>query len=164
METRQINLPLDTARRWYEQGGELKEMALGVYTAQELIGHRLPKSWEEYRTMKGDDEEKANAALNFAYVSVREAFTDYHNVKKHIVLMKLHLLRDEYRNGWKPTWDKHCDKWCITFHPWYNTSTCSYRVVYHSDQSFFLSFQTEELAIEFLTNFHDLIEQASDLI
>ena len=159
METRQINLPLDTARRWYEQGGELKEMALGAFDEKELIGYRLPNTWEEYRMLKGDEGEKVNAALNFAYVSVRKAFTDYHDAEKHIALMKLHLLRDEYRNGWLPDWnDKETIKYGIEFTAsrwiiWTNTGTRR-----------FLTFQTQELAQEFLNNFRELIEQAGDLI
>ena len=39
METRYIELSLDTAKRWYEQGGELKEMALGAFDAKELIDY-----------------------------------------------------------------------------------------------------------------------------
>ena len=46
METRYISLSLDTAKRWYEQGGELKDMALGVYTLEEM-GFELPKTFEE---------------------------------------------------------------------------------------------------------------------
>ena len=48
MITRQIELSLDTARRWYEQGGELRELALGAFSKQVLIGGRLPKTWDEF--------------------------------------------------------------------------------------------------------------------
>lgn len=159
METRYIELSLDTAKRWYEQGGELKDMALGAFEEKKLIGYRLPKTWEEYRTIKGDEGEKANAALSFAYTSINSAFADYHDTQKHIALMKLHLLRDEYRNGWLPDWnDKETLKYGIEITAsrwiiWTNTATRR-----------FLSFQTKELAEEFLNNFRELIEQAGDLI
>lgn len=162
METRKIELPLNTARRWYEQGGELKEMALGAFDEKELIGNRLPKSWEEYRTMKGDDGEKANAALNFAYVSVREAFTDYHNVKKHIALMKLHLLRDEYRQGWSPCFGDNSKKYGIKRNMIAGKTWLV--IALHTYYSDFLSFPTYKLTEEFLTNFRELIEEAGDLI
>ena len=158
METRQINLPLDTARRWYEQGGELKEIALGAFDAKELIDYRLPKTWEEYRKMKGDEGEKANAALNFAYTSINSAFLDYHDTQKHIVLMKLHLLRDEYRNGWLPDWKEQSVKHTILIDHDDIVVGKSYVI------SCFLAFQTEELAEEFLNNFRELIEEAGDLI
>ena len=160
MDTRYIEISLDTARRWYEQGGELKDMALGAFDEKELIGNRLPKSWEEYRAMKGDEGEKANAALSFAYTSINGAFPDYHDVEKHIALMKLHLLRDEYRQGWKPDWCDNSDKYKIT------KMRSDYEIVvtFSTCYSSFLSFKTKEVAKEFLTNFRELIEQAGDLI
>ena len=159
METRTIELSLDTARRWYEQAGELKEMALGAFDEKKLIDYRLPKTWEEYRKMKGDEGEKANAALSFAYTSINGAFSDYHDAEKHIALMKLHLLRDEYRNGWKPDWkDRNLGKYVI------ESSEGECYVAKYKHISSFLAFQDEKTANEFLTNFLDLIKEAGDLI
>ena len=159
METRQIELSLDTAKRWYEQGGELKEMALGAFDAKELIDYRLPKTWEEYRKMKGDEGEKANAALNFAYTSINSAFPDYHDAEKHIALMKLHLLRGEYRQGWKPDWKDAGElKYLIL-----KLGNKLDVIEIWTTQSF-LAFQDEKTANEFLTNFLDLIKEAGDLI
>ena len=159
MITRQIELSLDTAKRWYEQGGELKEMALGAFDAKELIDYRLPKTWEEYRKMKGDEGEKANAALNFAYTSINSAFPDYHDAEKHIALMKLHLLRDEYRRGWKPDWINVDESKFVIEMVANELSINNYGITRHS-----LSFQDEKRAEEFLTNFREFIEQAGDLI
>ena len=159
METRQIELSLDTAKRWYEQGGELKEMALGAFDAKELIDYRLPKTWEEYRKMKGDEGEKANAALNFAYTSINSAFPDYHDAEKHIALMKLHLLRDEYRRGWKPDWINVDESKFVIEMVVNELSINNYGITRHS-----LSFQDEKRAEEFLTNFRELIEEAKNLI
>ena len=159
METRQIELSLDTAKRWYEQGGELKEMALGAFDAKELIDYRLPKTWEEYRKMKGDEGVKANAALSFAYTSINSAFPDYHDTQKHIALMKLHLLRDEYRIGWVPEWG-NIDESKFVIEMVENELTVeNYGITRH-----FLAFQDEKRANEFLTNFRELIEEAGDLI
>ena len=159
METRYIELSLDTAKRWYEQGGELKDMALGAYSEQELIDYRLPKTWEEYRKMKGDEGEKANAALNFAYTSINSAFPDYHDAEKHIALMKLHLLRDEYRRGWKPDWINVDESKFVIEMVANELSINNYGITRHS-----LSFQDEKTANEFLTNFRELIKEAGDLI
>lgn len=160
METREIKITLETARRMYEQGGEFREMALGAFSEKELIGGRLPKTWEEFCISKGDEGIRINAALNFAYVSVRKAFTDYHDAEKHIAQMKLHLLRDEYWNGWKPDWEDNNKKYYIGHYD--NSNHC--RVYQESIFPNFLSFQTQELAEEFLNNFRELIEQAGDLI
>ena len=159
METRQIELSLDTAKRWYEQGGELKEMALGAFDAKELIDYRLPKTWEEYRKMKGDEGEKANAALSFAYTSINGAFPDYHDAEKHIALMKLHLLRDEYRQGWVPEWGNIDESKFVIEMAGNELTVENYGITRH-----FLAFQDEKRANEFLTNFRELIEQAEDLI
>ena len=159
METRYIEISLDTARRWYEQGGELKEMALGAFDEKKLIDYRLPKTWEEYRKMKGDEGVKANAALSFAYTSINSAFPDYHDTQKHIALMKLHLLRDEYRIGWVPEWG-NIDESKFVIEMVENELTVeNYGITRH-----FLSFQDKKTANEFLTNFRDLIEEAGDLI
>ena len=159
METRLIEISLDTAKRWYEQGGELKEMALGAFDEKKLIDYRLPKTWEEYRKMKGDEGEKANAALSFAYTSINGAFPDYHDAEKHIALMKLHLLRDEYRRGWKPDWRNVDESKFVIEMVANELSINNYGITRHS-----LSFQDEKRAEEFLTNFRDLIEEAGDLI
>ena len=162
MITRQIELSLDTARRWYEQGGELRELALGAFDAKELIDYRLPKTWEEYRKMKGDEGEKANAALSFAYTSINGAFPDYHDAEKHIALMKLHLLRDEYRQGWKPDWNVSCYKYGIKWDM--SKMKKELMVAWYIYDNSFLSFPTEEIAREFIANFRELIEEAGDLI
>ena len=36
METRNVKITIETAKRWYEQGGEFKEMALSAFTEAEL--------------------------------------------------------------------------------------------------------------------------------
>ena len=160
METRQIELSLDTAKRWYEQGGELKEMALGAYSEQELIGDRLPKTWNEYCAKHGEVGDKIKASLNTAYMTINKyTFSDSKQAQAHIALMKLHLLRDEYRQGWLPDWrDKSEKKYVIKkFNGEYNVEMYSYIVKS-------LAFQDEKRANEFLTNFRDLIEEAGDLI
>ena len=162
MEIRTIETSLDTAKTWYEQGGELKEMALGAFDAKELIDYRLPKTWEEYRKMKGDEGVKANAALSFTYTSINSAFPDYHDTQKHIALMKLHLLRDEYRRGWKPDWSDNCYKYGVQWNIFPRKNELI--VTRRNYDPLFLSFPTEEIAREFLTNFRDLIEEAGDLI
>ena len=73
-------------------------------------------------------------------------------------MIKLHLLRDEYRQGWKPNYNIRQDKYTIIYG--YNWGI----TVVVNQTSRFLSFQSREIAEEFLTNFRELIEQAGDLI
>ena len=160
MKTRQIELPLETAKRWYEQGGELKEMALGAFSEKELIGDRLPKTWDEYCAKHGENSDMIKASLDYAYTTINKyIFSDYKQAQAHIAKMKLHLLRDEYRNGWKPDWkDGNLGKYVI------ESSEEEYYVAKYKYISSFLAFQDEKTAKEFLNNFRDLIEQAWDLI
>ena len=160
METRTIEIPLVTAKRWYKQGGELKEMALGAFSEKELIGDGLPKTWDEYCAKHGDMGVIIKASLGTAYVALnKHVFSDYKQAQAHIAKMKLHLLRDEYRQGWLPEWmDYEQDKYVI------QKFIDEYVIRLYNTTSYFLSFQDDERANEFLTNFRELIEQAGDLI
>lgn len=159
METRTIEIPLDTAKRWYEQGGELKEMALGAFSEKELIGDGLPKTWDEYCAKHGDMGVIIKASLGTAYVALnKHVFSDYKQAQAHIAKMKLHLLRDEYRQGWKPNYNIRQDKYTIIYSNNWGLTV----IIYQTPR--FLSFQSREIAEEFLTNFRDLIKEAGDLI
>lgn len=152
METRYISLPLETAKRWYEQGGELKDMALGAYTLEEL-GFELPKTFEEFLGVM----ERWNIAVP------EQIYNDA--IPQIAAVKKLILLRDFYNNNWKPDWDNIIEyKYGITY--WYNRDTkeSSYiaKVIYCPPC--FLIFNDTAKAEEFLNNFRDLIEEAGDLI
>ena len=159
METRQIELSLDTAKRLYEQGGEYRDIALTAFKEHELIGDRLPKTWQEYCAKHGEEGDKIDESLNSAYTIInRYVFLDYKQTQAYIAKMMLHLLRDEYRQGWKPNYNIRQDKYTIIYGYNWGISV----VVNHTSR--FLSFQSREIAEEFLTNFRELIEQAGDLI
>ena len=152
METRYISLPLETAKRWYEQGGELKDMALGAYTLEEL-GFELPKTFEEFLGVL----ERWNIAVP------EQMYNDA--IQQIAAVKKLILLRDFYNNNWKPDWDNLIEVKCgITY--WYNRDTkeSSYvaKVIYCPPC--FLVFNDIAKAEEFLNNFRKLIEKAGDLI
>ena len=160
MITRQIELSLDTARRWYEQGGELRELALGAFSEKELIGDRLPKTWDEYCAKQGEVGDKIKASLDIAYMTInKHIFSDYKQAQAHIALMKLHLLRDEYRQGWKPDWRNVDESKFVIEMVANELSINNYGITRYS-----LSFQDEKRADKFLTNFLDLIKEAGDLI
>ena len=160
METRQIELSLDTAKRLYEQGGEYRDIALTAFKEHELIGDRLPKTWDEYCAKHGEVGDKIKASLNTAYMTInRYVFSDCKQAQAHIAKMKLHLLRDEYRRGWKPDWINVDESKFVIEMVANELSINNYGITRH-----FLSFQDKERANEFLTNFRELIEEAGDLI
>ena len=78
--------------------------------------------------------------------------------EQHLALMQLHQLRDCYRQGWKPDCSDDSKKWCILKYD--NKPSIDF---YYSRIEF-LSFQTKELAEQFLKNFKELIIQEGDLI
>ena len=163
METRQIELSLDTAKRLYEQGGEYRDIALTAFKEHELIGDRLPKTWDEYCAKHGEEGDKIKASLNTAYTTINKyTFSDYKQTEAHIAMMKLHLLRDEYRNGWLPCFGDNSKKYGIKWNMIAGkTRLVIVQHIYDSDS---LSFPTYELTEKFLTNFRELIEEAGDLI
>ena len=65
----------------------------------------------------------------------------------HLALMKLHQLRDSYRDKFP-----------------YAISRNDNHLYISNIEDKFLSFQTKEIADEFLYNFRDLIKQAENLI
>ena len=160
METRTIEISLDTAKRWYEQGGELRDLAIVAFGDKMLIGDRLPRTWNEYCIKHGEDGDKIKASLNTAYMTInKHIFSDYKQAQAHIAKMKLHLLRDDYRIGWVPEWG-NIDESKFSIEMVGNEFTVeNYGITRH-----FLSFQDKKRANEFLTNFRELIEEAGDLI
>ena len=174
MEERNVKISLEKAREWYNQGGELKELALSAFNEEEIKEIKkivLPNTWEEFCEMypvEEDGEEwyiDVDSNTTYVYKGARTP-KFYKNVlpslkaaEAHRALMQLHQLRDCYRQGWKPDWeDDDIIKYCIVlqgnrYSIYRNLITCN-----------FLSFQSLELAEKFLKNFKSLIETAGDLI
>lgn len=136
----------------------------------EDINSQLPETWEEFcYDYKIQEEEcyintdaeikKAVSSRNRLIYGDSNVLPNKQAAEAHLALIKLHQLRDCYRQGWVPDYlGESGKKWYIT--KYYNRpvvgTTCNF--------SEFLSFQSKEIAQEFLNNFRDLIEQAGDLI
>ena len=152
METRLIRISLDTAKRWHEQGGELKDMALGAFTLEELEV-KLPSTFDEYLERCAKWGIKVDA----------EDYTDRNPQIE--ALKKLILLRNFYNNGWKPDWSDYLvSKYAIKRTYNREEGICLPIVSYTCDPQSFLVFNSNKNANEFFDNFRDLIEEAGDLI
>ena len=154
METRYISLSLETAKRWYQQGGELKDMALGAYTLEEL-GFELPKTFDEFLGVM----ERWNIA------TPEQMYNDA--IPQIAAVKKLMLLQTFYNNGWQPNWKEMVeDKFSIIRNYIKETDEYKYgvEVKYSPIYSTWLVFKSKKLADEFLNNFRELIEEAGDLI
>ena len=130
----------------------------------------LPKTWDEFCEQnlikRGEyflnsfsTSEQGTCETIRHKDSDRNILPNKQATEQHLALMQLHQLRDCYRQGWVPNWkDFESNKYCIIFIDY------KYAIVLHNTASSFLSFQSREIAEEFLTNFRDLIEQVGDLI
>lgn len=102
------------------------------------IEESLPKTWEEF------------------YIQNKFPPRDLDTFYKYNAHKKLLHLRDCYRQGWKPEIGEL--RWVIT------SMDCEFYINSYYNICRFLSFQSEEVAKEFLKNFKDLIIQAGDFI
>lgn len=131
---------------------------------------KLPKTWEEFCEQNKVKDGECYIGNTSCVVEVlkgncfhrrkthdRNILPNKKAAEQHLVLMQLHQLRDCYRQGWTPTLDK------VSFGIVRSVEgDLGFGNFMHPSR--FLSFQSAEIAKEFLDNFRDLIEQAGDLI
>ena len=140
----------------------------------EDIKPQLPETWKEfchnYEVQKGEryinqdsDIETTSSGIRLEY-SDRNILPSEKAAKQHLALMQLHQLRDCYRQGWVPDYTSSSDKFYIISQFNFNSYKYDYKIIAFATIPHFLSFQSKEIAEEFLNNFRDLIEQAGDLI
>ena len=169
METRTIKLTLEKAKEFYKKGGEFRDLALSAYTEEELTKVELSKTWEEFCDNYNVQKEECFIASNSVIVNVSSSdrrliysgqnlLPNEQAAEAHLALIKLHQLRDCYRQGWKPDWTIPKSNFAI----FYMKGRYTVEEFIYSRE--FLTFQTREIASEFLTNFRELIEEAGDLI
>lgn len=104
----------------------------------EIIKDELPKSWEEYINQTA---------------WVRNAYAGTLSLLEHLL-----MLRDVYRNGWKPDWNnEYEDKFILYFYK-NKLKTCTLNV---SKELF--SFQSKEIRDKFYENFKNELEQLKEL-
>ena len=168
MEERIIKLSLEKAKEFYKKGGEFKDLALSAFSEKERK-EALPNTWEkfcstheikigEYYINVNSEIMPINHIASRHKESDRNMFCNRQAAVAHLALMQLHQLRDCYRQGWIPNWNDGTIKHCIK---------AKGRAVYlytSQQTNQFLSFQTKDVADEFINNFSDLIQQAADLI
>ena len=136
----------------------------------EDITPNLPETWEEFCELCPvqsqecyiDDYSVINEANGSrSTTSDQNLLPSREAAEAHLAYMKLHQLRDYYRQGWKPNWcNRDSSKYSISF-----CGNCNDYIIspcYHSRH--FLAFQSYEIAEKFLKNFKSFIVQAGDLV
>jgi hypothetical protein len=123
----------------------------------------LPKSWEEIENLQGfyingdsSVSESDNKCVKLNHN--RNIFATKEQAEASIALAQLSQLREVYRQGWKPDWGNVEAKYCIEY------ADNKVRINLWCNINYFLSFQSEEIAKQFLENFRDLIEKARPLM
>ena len=133
----------------------------------EDIELQLPKTWDEFCKKYPINSGEFVIGLSSQIASPRWGDRDINidrNVlpnhkagEAHLAYIQLHQLRDCYRQGWEPTDDKRSFAIVRRVSGQLGIDSIMF-------SSRFLSFQSKEIADKFWHNFHDLIEQAGDLI
>ena len=141
----------------------------------EDIKPQLPKTWIEFcnqnKIRKGEcfidiygDTLEHGEGVDRSYVYDRNTLPSKQAAEQHLALMQLHQLRDCYRQGWIPNCSDN--NYIYSIYRDYNivNEKYEYKIEKFIHTEYFLSFQSRDVADEFLTNFRELIEQAGDLI
>jgi hypothetical protein len=154
MKTLKINVP---------EGYEIdKEQSTFENIVFKEIKNELPKSWEDLENLKGfyvDGSSDIFESKNSRAINVNHnIFSTKAQAEASIALAQLSQLREVYRQGWEPDWSDTNEKNCIVF----RDSIFELDSFCHT--AYFLSFQSKEIASQFLSNFRQLIEQKRPLI
>ena len=164
METRNVKVSLETAKRWYVQGGEFKEMALSAFTESEL--NPIKNEWEskviDYGTKfvsgwylgvdcvhKETNEENTDRSTFKTEKQAKSAFA-------YAQLTQLMAL-PEYNGDWVPDWSDGCTKFVIR--------RCVNTIDFdnYSNTHHFLAFKTERICYKFYENNFDLLKEYFEL-
>ena len=140
----------------------------------EDIKPQLPKTWEEFCEQNNIKKSEYYLDATSCIILIpdgkrcsssdRNLLPSKEAAEQHLALVQSHQLSDCYRQGWIPDLADESTKYCIERYYDSDARSIKHQVVSLSRTSTFLSFPTNKLAEEFLTNFHDLIKQVGDLI
>ena len=164
METRNVKMTLETARRWKEMGGEYEQVA--VETFPELAD--VKNEWEDRFDGKGIDGffiSNRSEILGCEYrvvdgISDKNLFKTEKQAKSALAYSQLTQLMalPEYNGDWVPDWENRCEsKYCII----QVNKEIKIDLFYEYAQK--ICFKSEELAKLFLKNNLDLLKQYFEL-
>ena len=164
METRNVKVSLETAKRWYQQGGEFKEMALSAYTEAELKPIR--NEWESKfvgNHIGGyyiDSMSKKQEAAGTCSRGCKNVFKTEKQAKAALAYAQLTQLMvlEKYNGNWVADWKNGNEKkYCIAT----VKESLKVEVFYEFKQN--ICFRNNSTAELFLSNNYDLLMQYSEL-
>ena len=164
METRNVKVTLETAQRWYQQGGEFKEMALSAYSDDEL--NQVKNEWESKVIDYGSKFVSGwYLGSDSVYKETNEENTDKSTFKTekqaksalaYAQLTQLMAL-PEYNGDWVPDWSDGDVKFII------RRCGSSIDLDFYVNKHHFLAFKTEQIRDNFLKNNYDLLKEYFEL-
>lgn len=132
--------------------------------------NELPTTWEEFCIQNPINQEEffidgcsqiktSNQNTKRVLNRDKNLLPTKEDAEAHLALIQLHRIRDVYRQGWIPDYKEVLTvKYAIRF-----INNALY-IIQTNTQSNFLTFQSQEIAEQFLENFEDLILEAKELI
>ena len=164
METRNVKVSLETAKRWYQQGGEFKEMALSAYSEAEL--KPVKNEWEikfSGNCIEGyyiSSLSTVNSIRSECSDEDKAIFKTEKQAKSALAYAQLTQLMalEEYNGNWIADWTNGNEsKYCIV--PVGNK--LKLEVFFEFKQN--ICFRNKAIAELFLSNNYDLLMQYSEL-
>lgn len=127
------------------------------------IRTKMPDSWEDIEHLDGwyvnTNSEIWKTINPVIDRSNRNVCSTKKIAQAQIAISQLSFLRDIARNGWKPDWNSHdYSKWCISFYMDKPIIEDYFNYLH------FLSFETKEIAEEFLKKYKDPIITAKPIL
>ena len=164
MEARNVKVSLETAKRWYEQGGEFKEMALSAFTKAEL--NPVLNEWEMKflgKKIKGVYIASNSCIYKIDYIcnySEKGTYKIEKQAKSALAYAQLTQLMalPEYNGDWVPDWDDDCEAKYVIGRYSDNIKLNRYSKIYYP-----ISFKTKEIRDKFLDNNLDLLKEYFEL-
>ena len=163
METRNVKITLETAKRWYEQGGEFKEMALSAFTDAEL--NPVRNEWES-KILGKDIDGFYISSLSYVIqfknnCSKRDnaTFKTEKQAKSALAYAQLTQLMalPEYNGDWVPDWTDDNTKFIIR--------RCGNTIAFdfYTKTYYSIAFKTPEIRDRFMKNNYDLLKEYFEL-
>lgn len=163
MEARNVKVSLETAKRWYEQGGEFKEMALSAFTEAELNPVRN-EWWSKFigKEIKGyySKNSKILEAQGNCYSKCKDIFRTEKQAKSALAYAQLTQLMalPEYNGDWVPDWNNETELKYVIKRSHNNIIASTNAVEY-----FIISFKSSVIRDRFLENNYDLLKEYFEL-
>jgi hypothetical protein len=168
---RQLSVDIETAKNWYKTNNEtLKQLALSLFTEQELTKLELPTSWEEFCEQNSNLDSEYYINNKSEIKKCNNEYRDFESdtnlletkedTEAILALIQLKRLRDAWWKilNYEPNWIDYEEKYCIV--------VCNDKITLET-RSFcnaFLAFPTEKYRNQFFEYFQYLILKAKPFL